>query len=116
MYLGSVLIVLFAQWDRRRQSADPAVALRRRRVEAELARIRDAARLPAPEAASELAGALRALLAEIPEGRAAEIDELIGACDARSYAPVGERDGSPLDPEMYRRAQELARRLTEHRS
>jgi hypothetical protein len=116
MYLGSVLMVLFAQWDRRRRSADPAVASRRRRVEYELGRIRGAANFPASEAASELAGALRALLAEIPDGRRSEIDELIGECDARSYAPAGEHDAAPLDPEIHQRAQKLAQLLTEKRS
>jgi hypothetical protein len=115
MYLGSLAIVLFAQWDRRRRSADPAVASRRRLVAYEIGRLRGAANLPAAEAAAEVAGALRALLAEIPEGHRTEIDELIGECDAQSYAPTQQRDGSPLDPEIHGRALKLARQLTESR-
>jgi hypothetical protein len=116
MYLGALTIVLFALWDRRRRGVDPAVASRRRRVEYEMSRLREAVNFPAAEAASELAGALRALLAEISNGPRAEIDKLVGECDARSFAPAHERDASLLDPEFHRRALELARLLTESRS
>jgi hypothetical protein len=114
LYSGSLLIVLLAQIDRRRRDVDPAVVERRRRIEAELRRIRKASNLPAAEAAAELARALRALLAVIPEGRRAEIDELVGECDARSYAPSAERDRAPLDPAFHQRALEFAVNLAEN--
>jgi hypothetical protein len=114
LYAGSLLTVLLAQIDRRRRDLDPAVVERRRRVEAELRRIREASTLPPAEAAAELARALRALLAVIPEGRRAEIDELVGECDARSYAPAADRDRAPLDPALHRRALELAVDLAEN--
>jgi len=113
LYSGSLLIVLLAQLDRRRRDVDPAVVERQRRIEAELRRIRKASNLPAAEAAAELARALRALLAVIPEGHRAEIDELVGECDARSYAPSAERDRTPLDPAFHRRALEFAVNLAE---
>jgi hypothetical protein len=116
MYVGALAIMLFAQWDRRRRNVDPAVASRRRRVEYEMSRLREAVNFPAAEAANELAGALRALLAEIRNGPRSEIDVLVGECDARSFAPAHERDTSPLDPELHRRALELARQLTGSRS
>jgi hypothetical protein len=59
---------------------------------------------------------LRALLAVIPEARRAEIDELVGECDARSYAPAADRDSAPLDPAFHQRALELAVNLTENES
>jgi hypothetical protein len=85
---------LLAQLDRRRRNVDPATVARRRRVESELRKIRDASKLPASEAAAEIARALRALLAETPDVRRPEIDALIGECDARSYAPAADRDSS----------------------
>ena len=50
----------------------------------------------------------------IPEGRRDEIDELVGECDARSYAPAADRDRTPLDPAFHRRALELAVDLAEN--
>jgi hypothetical protein len=114
LYAGSLLIVLLAQLDRRRRDVDPAVVERRRRIESELRRIRKASDLPAADAAAELARALRALLAVIPEGRRAEIDQLVGECDARSYAPAAERDRASLDPAFHQRALELAVDLAEN--
>jgi hypothetical protein len=114
LYAGSALIVLLAQIDRRRRDVDPAVVERRRRVEAELRRIREASNLPTAEAAAELAHALRALIGMIPEGRRDKIDELVGECDARSYAPTADRDRAPLDPAFHRRALELAADLAEN--
>jgi hypothetical protein len=116
LYVGSLLIVFLSQMDRRRRDVDPAVVERRRRVESELHRIRKASDLPAADAAAELARALRALLAVMPEARRAEIDQLVGECDARSYAPAADRDREPVDPAFHQRALELAMDLAEHES
>ncbi len=113
LYSGSVLLLLLAQFDRRRRDVDPAIVARRRRVESGLRRIRDVSNLPAPEAAAEIARALRALLAETPDVRRPEIDALIGECDARSYAPAADRDSAPIDAAFQQRALELAQSLTE---
>ena len=116
LYAGSALLLVLAQLDRRRRNADPAVVARRRRVAAELSRMREASSLPAPEAAAEIARAMRALLAETPDVRRPEIDALIGECDARSYAPAAGRDHSPIDSAFHRRALELAQSMTESES
>jgi hypothetical protein len=116
LYLGSLVIVFLAQLDRRRRDIDPAIVERRRQVESELHRIRKASDLPAAEGAAELARALRALLAVIPQARRAKIDELVGECDARSYAPAADRDRAQLDPAFHQRALELAVELTENES
>jgi len=113
LYAGSCLLVLLARLDRRRRDADPALAERRRRIDAELRRIRSASGLPTREAAAEIARALRALLAESPQLRRPEIDALIGECDARSYAPASDRDGSAIDAAFHQRALELASSLAE---
>jgi len=116
LYAASGLFLLFAQIDRRRRNVDPAVVARRRLVEGELRRIREASDLPASESAAEIARALRALLAETPGVRRPEIDTLIGECDARSYAPAAKRDHSPMDAAFHQRALELAQNLAEDES
>jgi hypothetical protein len=116
LYAGSGLLLLLTQLDRRRRNVDPAVVARRRRVAGELRRMREASNLPASEAAAEIARAMRALLAEIPDVRRPEIDALIGECDARSYAPAANRDHSPIDSAFHQRALELAQSLTESES
>jgi hypothetical protein len=79
-------------------------------------RIQGALNLPAPEAAAEIARAMRALLAEARDARHPEIDALIGECDARSYAPAANRDSAPIDAAFHQRALDLAQRLTEGES
>jgi hypothetical protein len=116
LYTGSGLLLLLAQFDRRRRNVDPAVVARRRRVAGELHRMQEASNLPASEAAAEIARAMRALLAETPDVRRPEIDALIGECDARSYAPAAGRDRSPIDSAFHQRALELARGMTESES
>jgi len=116
LYAGSVLLLVLAQFDRRRRNVDPAIVARRRRVESGLRKIRDASNLPAPEAAAEIARAMRSLLAETPGVRRPEIDALIGECDARSYAPAADRDPAPIDAAFQQRALELAQSLMESES
>jgi hypothetical protein len=112
LYAGSGLLLLLAQFERRRRNVDPVAVARQRRVAAELRRLREVSDLPASEAAAEIARAMRALLAESADIRRPEIDELIGECDARSYAPAASRDRSPIDAAFHRRALELAQSLT----
>jgi hypothetical protein len=116
LYAGSAVLLLLAQLDRRRRNVDPAIVARRRRIEAEMRRLREASNLPAPEAAAEIARTMRALLAEAPDARRPEIDALIGECDARSYAPAADRDSSAIDAAFHQRALELAKALTESES
>jgi hypothetical protein len=116
LYAGSVLLLVFAHFDRRRRNVDPAIVARRRRVESGLRKIRDASNLPASEAAAEIARAMRSLLAEAPGLRRPEIDALIGECDARSYAPAADHDPAPIDAAFQQRALELAQSLMESES
>jgi hypothetical protein len=113
LYTGASLLLLAALWDRRRRDVDPQVLRRRRLLDREHRRVRDAVGLPADEALTELAGALRRMLAEVPDARSAELDALLGECDARSYAPAGRRRSEPVDPDLLERARVLAERLAE---
>ncbi len=114
LYAGTSLLVLAALFDRRRRDVDPVLVRRRKLLEAELGRLRGAANLPGDRAVVELAQALRRMLAEVPEARSVEIDEFLSECDARSYAPAGQRQTAQLDEEFQGRALALARGITEH--
>jgi hypothetical protein len=113
LYTGASLLLLAALWDRRRRDVDPRVVRRRRLLDRERRRVRSAAGLPADEAVRELAGALRRMLAEVPHARSAELDALLGECDARTYAPAERRRSESLEPGLLERANALAERLAE---
>ncbi len=112
LYTGASLLLAAALWDRRRRNVDPALVRRRRRLERECARIREAPALPPTDAVAELARALRSILAEIPEATSDELDAFLAECDARSYAPVGRHGDSGLDEAFHRRALVLAEAMT----
>jgi hypothetical protein len=112
LYGGSAAAVLLAVLDRRRR-LDPEARTRRRRADGQLDAIRAAAGAPATQAAARIARALRALAAQQPGGHGRELDELLGECDARAYAPEGLRQDGPLDPRFHQRALEIAERLAE---
>jgi hypothetical protein len=114
LYAGTSLLVLAAFFDRRRRDVDPALIRRRRLLEAELRHLRGASSLPGDRAVVELARALRRMLAEVPEARSAEVESFLAECDARSYAPAGERQTAQLDDEFHARAWTLASRIAEH--
>ena len=113
LYAGGSLLLAAALLDRRRRDVDPEELRRRKLLEGELRRIRDAARLSGDEAVPELARALRRMLASVPEARSAELDAFLGECDARTYAPEGRTRSATLDARLHARALELARTLAE---
>jgi hypothetical protein len=112
LYGGSGLLLLLAILDRRRRDVDPVLLRRRRLLAEEQRRIHEAAGKPAGEAVGEIAGALRRMLAEVPDAAGSELTEFLGECDARSYAPDGHE--SPDVGEAFReRAAALARGIAE---
>ena len=101
------LVAVGAAWlDRRRRDIDPGLARRKRNLAADLHRVEAASGLSAREAAAEVASALRSMLAEAPEARGPELDDFLGDCDARRYAPPG-AELAP-DDTFCARARELA--------
>ena len=112
LYAGGGLLVLAAGLDRRRRGLDPALARRRRRINAELRRVRDAAGLPASDATPLLAQALRSMVSLVPEASDEELDAVLGECDARSYAPSGQEDDHSAD-DFQERALVFARAIAE---
>jgi hypothetical protein len=113
LYAGTLLLVAFAHWDRRRRNIDPAVASRRRRARELVARVEGASALPSAEAAGEIAAALRELRASRPEAPALGLEEVLGECDARAFAPAEASAGAPLAPALHERALAAARALAE---
>ncbi len=106
LYAGSVALVALALFDRRRRQVDPEQVRRRRVLAGEVARIRAAGALAPADGARQIGEAIRLMLREMPRASNADLDRLLGECDARSYAPSG--DATPLEPEFVSRAVELA--------
>lgn len=106
-YAAGLLLIPAAIVDRRRRDVDPRVTARRRGVALGRAKVEAARSLPPVEAAAAIAAALRQMLAAAPEGGSAALEELLGECDARSYAPPGQ--AAELDDDLFERAAEIAR-------
>lgn len=87
LYGVGLAVLLFAFWDRRRQSADPAVAARKRAFAKAQNGIKAAAKLSAVDGAAALGRALRELIAELPEEAGPAFDALLQECDALRFAP-----------------------------
>ena len=93
-------------------SASPATGLAARHKAEQEALVEAALTLPERDAAESLARALRAMLASVPGAGGSELDQLLGECDARSYAPSGAGSGA-LPAELQTRARKLAGELEE---
>lgn len=89
LYLGSLGLVTGAWLDRRRRRVDPVRVRRRRLIDEQLERLREAPGLAPGDGAAEVARAIRNVLRELPEASTPDIDAVLGECDARSYAPPG---------------------------
>ncbi len=108
-YAGGVLLVVLAWVDRRRRDEDPGLRARRERLAVLVGRIDGALSLSSDAALDALADALRRIRAEAPDADGAELDLLIGECEAARYAP----EAVALDPTLVGRATEAARRFVE---
>jgi hypothetical protein len=111
LYAGSVLLVVLALFDRRRRDVDPGETRLRRVLAEELARIRGAGALPPGDGARQIALSLRQMQSEAPEAANVDLDEVLGECDARSYAPPGREQ--PLPSELLERAVRVAEAILE---
>jgi hypothetical protein len=123
LYVISLGAVVAAVLDRRRRAVDPVVRERRARVARELARAERASEQPGRGGVESLAGALRALRAELPAARAGDLENFLARCDALVFAPAS-ADPAPgsavpaLASEtwavLHREGVALARALAEH--
>jgi tetratricopeptide (TPR) repeat protein len=110
LYAAGLALIAAAIADRRRRARDPAVAAVRKNVRRQRARIAAAADLPKQKAAEQIAAALRALVADLPDVARGQTQSLIAECESIVYAPV--QDGAAaLDAALVARAGELAERF-----
>jgi hypothetical protein len=107
LYAVGFLLVAVALVDRRRRNVDPLVVARRKLLRSQQARIARAASRPKREAAEEIAAALRALLAEMPDIDRDGAQSVIAACEAIVYAPAGPGD-LRLDEALVERSRRIA--------
>jgi hypothetical protein len=110
VYVAGLVLLAAAVLDRRRRNVDPAVAARRKNVRRQQAAIAQAGELPKQQAAQEIAGAVRALVAELPDVARDEAEAVIAACESVAYAPAATGD-SRLEATLVERAVAVADRF-----
>jgi hypothetical protein len=107
LYAAGLIVLAAAAIDRRRRNVDPVLAARRTNVRRQQAKIVQAAGLPAPQAAREIAAAVRALVADQPEVAREAAEAVIAACESVVYAPTNGNDNR-LDAALVERAVAVA--------
>jgi len=98
--------------DRKRRDIDPAVAATLRNVRQQRARIVHAAGLPKQRSAEEIAAAVRALVAELPDVARDQAEAVIAECESVAYALKSAGDDR-LDASLVERATAVADRFSE---
>lgn len=112
VYGLGILVIGLAWLMRRRAEADPAIAERRRCIVRQVCVIAGAKSLGGREGAAAVADALRQVTAYIPSGDREELDSVLGACDAVSFARGSEGEGGRMDVELQGRALALVKSLS----
>lgn len=110
LYGVGVLLIVVALADRRRRDIDPAILARRRLIRSQQEKIARAGRLPQKAAAAEMAEAMRALVAELPDVARTEAQSIIAACESIVFAPA-ESASATLDPDLIEQARTIAARF-----
>jgi hypothetical protein len=107
LYGAGLLLIAVAIIDRRRRNVDPVLIKRRKNVRRQRARIDKAKGQPKQEAAEEIAAALRALVAELPDVPREDAEAVIAECESIVYAPAGKGEAR-LDDAVIERASAVA--------
>ena len=107
LYGVGVLLILVALFDRHRRDVDPALIARHRNIRHQQERITHAARLPQKEAATEIAEAMRGLVAELPDVARDEAQAVIASCESVVFAPADSSE-SRLDSTLVEQANTVA--------
>jgi hypothetical protein len=110
LYGAGLLLIAVAIVDRRRRNVDPVLIKRRKNVRRQRARIDQAKDLPKQDAAEEIAAAMRALVAELPDVARNEAEVVIAECESIVYAPAGQGE-IQLEDAVIERARVVADRL-----
>jgi hypothetical protein len=111
-YGGSLLALAWAFGARRRAQIDPALRRQRAVYQTQRKRIEAARSRPRTEALSEMATAVREIVALLPESRSPAVDRFLEECDAIIYAP-GTTTDDPLEPELASLADALLDEMKE---
>lgn len=93
--LGSFAL-LVSLWDKRRRQVDPAVREAVIRLRSQRTKIQNARAMPEKEAASEVASALQAVLAEAEGENRSSVMNVISECETIAYRPQ-ENENAKLD-------------------
>jgi hypothetical protein len=111
-YVGSLLALAAAFVARRRGQVDPEIRKQRSLYETQRKRIEAARSLPRTEALSEMASAVREIVAILPESRSPAVERFLAECDAIIYAP-GAAYQESLEPELVSLADALLDEMQE---
>ena len=112
LYGLSTLILVIAFVARQRSNVDPAVIERRNKLRELRSVIDQAANRSRSEAADDIASSLRGVLAmDVTPDQRTEIDRLVAASEALSYAPSQGDDSNRIDPTIHSDALSLLDRI-----
>jgi len=111
-YVGSFLALGLALFIRSRAQVDPEIRRQRSAYQKQHKRIQAARTLPRNEALSEMAAAVREIIALLPESRSPAVDRFLAECDAIIYAP-GASAQAALEPELASLADALLDEMQE---
>ena len=111
-YGMGVALVVLAVADRRRRSINPETAALQRSLAKATRELESVLSQPASKAAEAASRVLRQMLSLAPDAAGAELDDLLGELDARSYAPPT-LDNSPLPEALCKEARRIAASIAE---
>lgn len=111
LYAIPLLLLGAAVVSRRRADVDPTTLRRRKRLRELLTQVEAAGKMQARDGARTIAGALREMIAELPEAKNSDLEACIAECDAVIFAP--QDSSSTLDAQLLERAQRRAREVVQ---
>jgi hypothetical protein len=111
-YGSSLLGLGLALAIRRRSQLDPEIRRQRTVYQTQRKRIEAARGQPRSEALSEMAAAVREIVAALPEARSPAVDRFLQECDAVIYSP-GASANDELEPELVSLADALLEEMEE---
>jgi hypothetical protein len=107
LYVGGLLAIVMAVFDRRRCDRDPEIVRRRKTLRKLRNKIDRARGRPKGEAAQDIAGALREMVAEVPDVPRDQVQAVLAQCETMIYAP-GAAGTEAIDPALVELAASAA--------
>jgi DNA-directed RNA polymerase specialized sigma subunit len=109
MYVAGFVLIAIALIDRKRKDIPLEVLVRRKNLRIQRARIEEAKNLARQQAAEEIAAAIRAMVAEMPDVTRDDAHQLIANCESLIYAP-SDNGEQKLDDNLIQNATAVADR------